>query len=42
MSLWAGQTYSLIEAAPAADVVRRLDVQARTAIRNAAARFTGE
>jgi len=42
MSLWAGQTYSLIEAAPAADVVRRLDVEARTAIRKAAARFTGE
>ncbi|HWO62572.1 MAG TPA: nitronate monooxygenase [Umezawaea sp.] len=42
MSLWAGQTYSLIEAAPAADLVRRLDVEARTAIRNAAARFPGE
>lgn len=39
MSLYAGQTYSLVEGAPAADVVRRLAQQARDAIKNVAERF---
>ena len=42
MSLWAGQTYSLVEAAPAADVVRRLEAQAQAAIKTAATRLLGE
>jgi nitronate monooxygenase len=39
MSLWAGQTYTLVEPAPAADVVRRLVEQARVAIKTVTARF---
>ncbi|GLZ34014.1 2-nitropropane dioxygenase [Lentzea sp. NBRC 105346] len=39
MSLWAGTTYPLATAEPAADVVRRLDQEARDAIKSVAARF---
>jgi nitronate monooxygenase len=39
MSLWAGTTYRLAAPAPAADVVRRLDAQAREALSRAGARL---
>jgi len=39
MSLWAGQTYRMAEPAPAAELVRRLDEQARDALSRASARF---
>ncbi|WP_199442320.1 NAD(P)H-dependent flavin oxidoreductase [Umezawaea beigongshangensis] len=38
MSLWAGQTYPLAEAAPAAEIVRRLHEQARHAVNSVALR----
>ncbi|GAA3858001.1 nitronate monooxygenase [Saccharothrix violaceirubra] len=39
MSLWAGQTYPLGRSLPAAEVVRRLEAEARQAISGAARRF---
>jgi len=42
MSLYAGQTYSLVDGAPAAEVVRRLDEQARVAIKAVTERFSLE
>ncbi|HVV18047.1 MAG TPA: nitronate monooxygenase [Pseudonocardiaceae bacterium] len=41
MSLWAGQTYPLATAEPAADVVRRLHDEAVAALAAARARFSG-
>ena len=38
VNLWAGQTYTLAEAAPAAEVIRRLGAEARAALRDAARR----
>ncbi|MGZ3147824.1 nitronate monooxygenase [Lentzea chajnantorensis] len=39
MSLWAGTTYPLAPAAPAAEVVRRLDAELREAVDSLAQRF---
>jgi nitronate monooxygenase len=39
LHLWAGQAHPLAEAAPAADVVRRLAAEAAAALENAAARI---
>ena len=41
MSLWAGQTYPLAGAEPAADVVRRLVKEAVAAVEAARARLSG-
>lgn len=40
MSLWAGQTYSLVRAAPAGEIVRRLDFEARQAVSHAIKRIS--
>lgn len=39
VNLWAGQTYTLVEGAPAGDVVRRLAAEARQASRDLARRL---
>ncbi|MEV6741796.1 hypothetical protein AB0N14_34830 [Streptomyces sp. NPDC051104] len=35
VNLWAGQTYPLVRDLPAAELVRRIDTEARTALRAA-------
>ena len=40
MSLWAGTTYPLATAEPAADIVRRLDAEVTEAVKSLAERFS--